>query len=203
MASMSLGTLLGYPTKALPQLRNETDPNVAMDEDLGSWYAASFWMTGVVFTPLGGVMSGWLGRRKILLLSAPLVFLGWLITAAASNIVLLFCGRLISSFSAALHMSSVGKYSKKIGKNQLFEPVFLGVYISELAHPKLRGSLLVLPGFFLAFGMLYVWILSYFLTWRITAFASMIPSILLTITLAFLPESPYWLIEDNKESCAK
>ena len=39
-------------------------------------YAALFWICGIVFAPLGGTLSGWLGRRKSILLTIPLVFTG-------------------------------------------------------------------------------------------------------------------------------
>ena len=70
------GTVLGYPTKTLPGLRNETDISIQLDEHMGSWYAALFWICGIVFAPLGGTLSGWLGRRKSILLTIPLVFTG-------------------------------------------------------------------------------------------------------------------------------
>ena len=39
-------------------------------------YAALFWICGIAFAPLGGTLSGWLGRRKSILLTIPLVFTG-------------------------------------------------------------------------------------------------------------------------------
>ena len=59
LANVSLGTLLGYPTKALTQLKNETNIELQMDENLGSWFAASFWIAGIFLCPLGG----WLGNN--------------------------------------------------------------------------------------------------------------------------------------------
>ena len=61
LANVSLGTLLGYPTKALTQLKNETNIELQMDENLGSWFAASFWIAGIFLCPLGG----WLGNNLI------------------------------------------------------------------------------------------------------------------------------------------
>ena len=79
----------------------------------------------------------------------------------------------------------------------------LGVYISETSHPKFRGSLLVLPNMGFALGMLFIWTVSYFCTWRITAFiATTIPALMIAI-LIFLPESPYWLIEHDFHEQAK
>ena len=55
----------------------------------------------------------------------------------------------------------------------------------------------------MAFGMLTVWILAYFFTWRTTAFLVMIPMVVLFIGLIQLPESPYWLVEDDQYSLAQ
>ena len=43
---VNLGALMGYPTKALPQLRNETNIEVNLDEYEGSVFAAVTFMTG-------------------------------------------------------------------------------------------------------------------------------------------------------------
>ena len=77
------------------------------------------------------------------------------------------------------------------------------IYISETAHPKIRGSLVTLDAFALATGYLATWILSYFLTWRMTAYLLTIPSIILILLLLPLPETPYWLIENNDSKKAK
>ena len=77
-------------------------------------------------------------------------------------------------------------------------------YISETVHPSIRGSLATLPAFMMSAGMVMVWIIAYFLTWRMTAYLLVIPPILLFLLMALLPETPYWLIEnDNVEAARK
>jgi fatty acid desaturase len=85
----------------------------------------------------------------------------------------------------------------------IFNYFILGVYISETAHPKLRGSLTICPSLFMALGMLIVWTAGYFLTWWATALVNLIPTILLFMVMLVLPESPYWLVEDNNYSNAR
>ena len=77
------------------------------------------------------------------------------------------------------------------------------IYISETAHPKIRGSLVTLDAFALATGYLGTWILSYFLTWRMTAYLLIIPPMILIMLLFPLPETPYWLVENNDNKRAK
>ena len=76
-------------------------------------------------------------------------------------------------------------------------------YISETVHPNIRGSLVTLPGFMIASGMLLVWSVGYFVSWRMTAYLLLIPPILLSISITFMPETPYWLVDHDKIETAK
>ena len=60
-----------------------------------------------------------------------------------------------------------------------------------------------LPSFLGCLGMLTAWGLGYFLNWRVTAYVLVIPPILLTLFAFVLPETPYWLIENQKIEEAK
>ena len=75
---------------------------------------------------------------------------------------------------------------------------FSGVYISESVHPNVRGSLVVLPNLFMSLGLLLIWTLAYFFSWKITAYLAMVAPVMLTFFMWFLPESPYWLVESHK-----
>ena len=85
-------------------------------------YAALFCMCGIVFAPLGGYLSGCFGRRKSILSALPLVFTGWLMTALATDKIMLFLARgLMSSAIISIAPS-------------------IGTYISETVHPNLRPN---------------------------------------------------------------
>ena len=64
-------------------------------------------------------------------------------------------------------------------------------YISETVHPSIRGSLATLPAFMMSAGMVTVWIIAYFLTWRMTAYLLVIPPILLFLLMSLLPGANY------------
>ena len=89
--------MIGYPTKALPQLQSEPNDAVKLNENEGSGFAAILTLTGVIFSPLGGVLSGKLGRKNIILFLAPIVASGWLIIALAQNKAMLFIGHILAS----------------------------------------------------------------------------------------------------------
>ena len=88
--------MLGYTTIAIPQWKNETNTELQLDENESSLFASLFWMIGIICSPIGGALSGWLGRRKIVLIATPLVICGWLIIGFAQNKLMLYIGRTIS-----------------------------------------------------------------------------------------------------------
>ena len=69
---LSLGSMVGYTTTALYQLKNEDNKNVRMDDELGSWFAASFWLGGILACSFGGYLGGILGRRKLIIFTSPI-----------------------------------------------------------------------------------------------------------------------------------
>ena len=75
-------------------------------------------------------------------------------------------------------------------------------YIAETSHPSIRGSLVILTSFFMAVGISFVWIIGFYLDWRMTAYILTIPPIVMTLSIIMLPETPYWLIENNNYEAA-
>ena len=80
LAFLALGNAVGYATIALPQLSKEADSNVRLTENAGSWFAAILWTCGFLFAPVGGALSGKLGRRRMVQMFLPLVLIGTVIT---------------------------------------------------------------------------------------------------------------------------
>ena len=96
LSTFNLGAIIAYTTIALPQWKNETNVELRFDDNESSLFASSFWMIGIICSPIGGVLSGWFGRRKLVLVATPLVICGWLIIGFAQNKIMLFVGRVIS-----------------------------------------------------------------------------------------------------------
>ena len=180
-----IGTALGFATIALPQLLEETNLNVQMDENMGSWFASVLWICGLFSSPSGGILSGKLGRRSIILYCTPFVLLGWVLMGLAHNTFMLFSARIITASFSFLFLSS------------------LGVYISETVHPSIRSSLVILPVCFMASGHLMVFFFGYYLGWRITALMVSVPITVFFTMMYFLPETPYWLVENDQIDSAK
>ena len=64
---------------------------------------------GIPFTPVGGLLGGILGRRKIILFCQPFGLISWLIMANAQNVSTLLIARFLSSVSICCQ-ASPGNY---------------------------------------------------------------------------------------------
>ena len=95
--------MVGYATIALPDLK--------LDEDQASWFASIDLFLVMIFSPIGGLISGWIGRKKTLMLSSPLATIGWVLIANQTFAGwMLFTGRIVSSIGIALMLATPSKY---------------------------------------------------------------------------------------------
>ena len=114
ISTISRGGLFAYPTKTLPEVQNLNHTNsemVFLNSFEGSLFAASIQLTGIFFAPFGGIISGWIGRRKTILLMSPFVSIGYLLIAVSQNKFMLLLGRFLSTTAMTLHVTSEGRYS--------------------------------------------------------------------------------------------
>ena len=73
------------------------------------------------------------------------------------------------------------------------------VYIAETVHPDQRAMLSSIVGLSFNSGVCILWFLGYFFDWQTVAFLSTCPAILAFIGFLILPDTPYWLIQKNRE----
>ena len=80
-------------------------------------------------------------------------------------------------------------------------------YISEISTPRTRGRLVALYQFNIVFGILIAFLSNYFLTgiggandWRWMLGVMAVPSLLYTLLVLGIPESPRWLIARKNDT---
>ncbi|KXH57965.1 maltose permease [Colletotrichum salicis] len=140
-----------------------------------------------------GFISDIFGRRKTIGVACLICCGGTILQYFASSIMMLFGGKVVATFGFGLGHS--------------LGPVF----VAELAPVKMRGICLVLVNTMITVGQ---WLNSATvlasdhyhndLSWRIPLITQLIPPGLLLCGLAFLPESPSWLlIKGRREEAAK
>lgn len=135
----------------------------------------------------GGKTSDAIGRKWTIAFAAIVFQSGAGIMALASSFTVLMVGRLLAGIG--------------IGFGVMITPV----YIAEIAPTVTRGSLTSFPEIFTNFGILLGYISNYALSglpphinWRIMLAVGILPSIFIGIALFIIPESPRWLVMQNR-----
>ncbi len=134
---------------------------------------------------IAGVLSGWLGRKRTMMLAAILFAVSAVGTALP---------RTVFEFNAYRICGGVG-----VGVAMLISPM----YISEIAPARIRGRLVTLMQFTIVFGAFLAFVVSYLLSftesWRWMFASECLPIAILAMGLIFVPESPRWLVEKGRK----
>ncbi|XP_022074430.1 solute carrier family 2, facilitated glucose transporter member 8 [Acanthochromis polyacanthus] len=180
LGPLSFGFVLGYSSPAIPELSSIDDPRLRLDDVQASWFG-SIVTVGAAF---GGLLGGWLvekiGRKlSLMLCSLPFVF-GFTVIIAAQNVWMLHVGRVLTGVAS--------------GVTSLVVPV----YISEMAHERVRGLLGSCVQLMVVLGIMGVYLAGLFVDWRWLAICSSIPPALLILLMVFMPETPRFLLSQGK-----
>ncbi|WP_136689528.1 sugar porter family MFS transporter [Halorhabdus amylolytica] len=191
MAALN-GLLFGFDTGIISGailFINDTFPaveNSALIEGIVVSGAMAGAATGAA---LGGRLADRIGRRRLIMLSAVVFFLGSFLMAVAPTVEILVAGRLIDGVA--------------IG----FASVVGPLYISEIAPPRIRGGLTSMHQLMVTIGILSSYFVNYAFSgsgaWRWMLGAGMIPAVVLGIGVLKMPESPRWLYSHGKPDRAR
>ncbi|XP_036953382.1 solute carrier family 2, facilitated glucose transporter member 8 [Acanthopagrus latus] len=180
LGPMSFGFVLGYSSPVIPELTRISDPRLRLDSIQASWFGSIV----TVGAALGGLLGGWMvdkiGRKlSLMFCSLPFVF-GFTIIIAAQNVWMLYIGRVLTGLAS--------------GVTSLVVPL----YISEMAHERVRGFLGSCVQLMVVLGIMGVYLAGLFLDWRWLAICSSIPPTLMMVCMCFMPETPRFLLSQGK-----
>ena len=147
----------------------------------------------IVGALMGGQIAAKRGRKFTMMLASALFFLGTLTMVISRLYAVIIAGRLLLGIATGL--------------GQLLGPL----YVAELAPKRMRGRLVALTEIStnsgIVVGYLVAW-LFYFLhdddeAWRLMIALGCVPALLLFVGLQLMPESPRWLLEQDRRAEAR
>ncbi len=150
---------------------------------------ASLLLGAAVGAASAGPLSDRLGRRNIIIIAAILFTVGAFGAALAPNVGVLVLFRVVLGLA--------------VGAAALIVPL----YLSEIAPTEIRGAISSLNQLNIVFGILFAFIVNALLAnaeaWRWMLGLAAIPSLVLLIGMFFLPETPRWLVSQDRDEDAR
>jgi len=181
------GLLFGFDTAIVAGATRYLKDQFALNSLQEGW-AVSVVLIGCMFgAGLAGTISDRLGRKRFMLVSAVLFFISALGCAFPQNIFQFVIFRFVGGLG--------------IGSASILAPL----YIAEVSPARIRGALVSVNQMAIVTGIL----LAYFVNW---AFAGVgpsnwrwmygmgaLPSVVFFLLLLLVPESPRWLVKEDRE----
>ena len=190
------GILFGYDigvmTGALPFLQH--DWSLQNSAGVAGWITSAVMFGAIFGGALAGSLSDKLGRRKMILISAIIFAIGSILSGISPHdgqyyliIVRIFLGLAVGAASA-----------------------LVPAYMSEMAPARLRGRLSGINQTMITSGMLLSYIVDFLLkglpeqlAWRLMLGLAAVPAIILFCGVLRLPESPRFLVKNNRPDEAR
>ena len=177
--------LLGYDIGVVSGILFFIAKEFGLDTHAKEVFASAVNSAAVVGALSSGVIADKFGRKPALFISSLAFTSGSFAMAFANSYRNLLLGRYVQGFG--------------IGAGLLISPMF----ISEIAPPAFRGSLVTLSEVSLSVGILLAYIANFALSglpnqWRWMLALGALPGIALCLRILFLPESPRFLVGRGK-----
>ncbi|RVT57212.1 sugar porter family MFS transporter [Niallia taxi] len=186
-AGILFGYDIGVMTGALPFLQQDW----SLENNAGTigWITSSVMLGAIFGGALAGQLSDRLGRRRMILISALIFIVGSILSGIAphNGVIFLIIARILLGLA--------------VGASSALVPA----YMSEMAPARMRGRLSGINQTMIVSGMLLSYIVDFILkdlsgtlAWRLMLGMAAIPAIILYVGMLKLPESPRFLIKNNK-----
>lgn len=192
------GLLYGFDSAVVSGAISHLSSYFSLDDTGTGWAVSSVVLGFMIGAFSGQFVNNAVGRKKALIITGLLVFLSGIFTAFPYNFTLFILFRIIGGIGVGLGSATAP------------------VYIGEISAQKIRGKTLGFYQMMIAFGILSVYVVNALVaswisdaewatnySWRYMLGAMSIPGGLFMILAFFLPESPRWLINKNREKEAR
>lgn len=186
------GLLFGYDTAVVSGAIGFLKTRFELGDMMKGWAASCALVGCMVGAASAGMLNDWLGRKKVLLMSAVLFAVSSV--GAALPVTL-------TQFVIARILGGMG-----IGIASMTSPL----YIAEVSPARIRGRLVSINQFAIIFGMLVVYFVNAFIAgrgdeawnvaegWRWMFGSGLLPAVIFLVLLFVVPESPRWLTQRGR-----
>jgi SP family xylose:H+ symportor-like MFS transporter len=187
------GLLFGYDTGVINGAIGPLKAHFSLDATQKGWATACALLGCALGAAVAGILSDWLGRKKVLILAAVMFLISALGTALPRSLSVFILFRIIGGLG--------------VGAASMTSPM----YIAEISPARMRGRLVSLNQLAIVTGFLVVYFVNYFIDmqgdpmwnqltgWRWMFGSEAVPALGLLLLLFLVPESPRWLSKQSRD----
>jgi SP family sugar:H+ symporter-like MFS transporter len=183
------GLLFGYDTGVISGALLFIKDDFTLSPFLEGAIVAALLLGAMIGAAVAGTLSDRLGRRRLIMVAAVVFTLGALGAALAPSVWFLISARFVLGLA--------------VGSAALVVPL----YLSEIAPTEIRGAISSLNQLMIVSGILAAYLVNAALAssgdWRLMLGAAAIPSLILLLGMAFMPETPRFLVRTGEEDEAR
>lgn len=188
MIAATGGLLFGFDTGVISGAIPFFQQDFAIDDGMIELVTSAGLLGAILGALCCGQVTDRLGRRKVILASAVIFAIGALWSGMAADVWNLIVARLFLGIA--------------IGVSSFAVPL----YIAEISPAKVRGMLVSMFQLMITIGVLVSYLSDLFFAdesdmscWRPMFYVGVIPALILLAGMAFMPETPRWLMSKHRE----
>jgi MFS transporter, SP family, sugar:H+ symporter len=183
------GLLFGYDTGVISGALLFITEDFDLSPFMQGAVVAALLLGAMVGAALAGPLSDRLGRRRLIIAAAVTFTVGAIAAAVAPDAWTLVAARFVLGLA--------------VGSAALVVPL----YLSEVAPTEIRGAIASLNQMMIVVGILAAFIVNAILAssgdWRLMLGLAAVPSLILLVGMAFMPETPRFLVRTGEEDEAR
>ncbi|XP_075973102.1 facilitated trehalose transporter Tret1-like [Anticarsia gemmatalis] len=184
LAAVTIGVLLAWTTPVLPKLlNNETPVNITPKQI--SWMASVGFPGYIVGSLIARFFTDNVGRRLTLLGSAVPILIATISISTTTSVWLLYMTQFLWGIASAI----VGNVTTP--------------YLAEISSKEIRGTILAINFYCFSLGNFFAMCVGPLVSYNVLNWSILPLPICYFIACYFVPESPYYLLKENKVDAAR
>ncbi|KAL1137665.1 hypothetical protein AAG570_009361 [Ranatra chinensis] len=167
---LSTGSVMSWPSPTLPKLRGSITP------EEGSWIGALSGLGAAAGPFLVAASLDTLGRKMTLLIDGFIFLVSWIILLSSRHLAAIYIARVVGGIGVGASFCAAS------------------LYTAEIADDAVRGALGSVNQVFSGVGMLIQYSVGPYVGYTTLVVVSACVTLLFALVFAFMPESPYHLV---------